>query len=233
MSAAKAKKTAKSAVNSRTAASPAQSLPDQLIARIKQGFYAPGQRLIEADLMTDFGIGRSKVRETLKTLVGEGYLSFEKNRGACVRRFTRQEAVDRARVREMLEGLAARQVAERGLDKAAREHLKQLQKALDKGAKDKDFAVYSRLNEEFHEFILTHSGNEYAAAQLKRLTVPLFRQQFTGLFRADGLFARNDDHHKITEAILAADPDAAEQAMREHVGNGIRDMLALRDDEFA
>src|SRR5690606_33923540 len=134
------------------------SLPDELITRIKQGVYAPGQRLIEADLMLDFGIGRSQVRETLKTLVGEGYLSFEKNRGACVRRLTRQEAVDRARVREMLEGLAARQVAERGLDKAARAELKQLQKALDKGAKDKDFSSYSRLNEEFHDFILAHSG---------------------------------------------------------------------------
>lgn len=209
------------------------SLPDQLIARIKEGFYAPGQRLIEADLMTDFGIGRSKVRETLKTLVGEGYLSFEKNRGACVRRFTRQEAIDRARVREMLEGLAARQVAERGLDKAARAELKQLQKALDKGAKDKDFSSYSRLNEEFHDFILAHSGNEYAADLLKRLSVPLFRTQFTGLFTTEGLFTRNEDHRRISDAILAEDPDAAELAMREHVGNGIRAMLTLRDDEFA
>jgi DNA-binding GntR family transcriptional regulator len=89
-----------------------QSLSDQLIARIKRGFYAPGQRLVESDLMTDFDMGRSKVREALKILIGEGYLGFEKNRGACVRRFTRQEAIDRARVREVLEGLAARQAAE-------------------------------------------------------------------------------------------------------------------------
>jgi DNA-binding GntR family transcriptional regulator len=211
-----------------------ESLSDQLIARIKRGVYAPGQRLIEADLMTDFGIGRSQVRETLKTLVGEGYLSFEKNRGACVRRFTRQEAVDRARVREALEGLAARQVAERKLDKASRAQLKQLQKDLDKGAKDRDFNTYSRLNEEFHEFILVHSGNLYAGDLLKRLSVPLFRQQFTGLFTTtEGLFNRNEDHRKITQAILDENPEAAEQAMREHVGNGIRAMLALPDDVFA
>lgn len=224
-------KAASAAQNSKVAAVP--SLPDQLIARIKEGFYAPGQRLIEAELMADFGIGRSKVRETLKTLVGEGYLSFEKNRGACVRRFTRQEAVDRARVREMLEGLAARQVAEQGLDKAARAQLKQLQKALDKGAKEKDFKTYSQLNEDFHEFILTHSRNEYAADLLKRLSVPLFRTQFTGLFTIDSLFARNEDHRRISDAILAEDPEAAERAMREHVGNGIQAMLTLRDDEFA
>jgi DNA-binding GntR family transcriptional regulator len=210
-----------------------QSLSDQLIARIKRGFYAPGQRLVEADLMADFVIGRSQVRETLKTLVGEGYLSFEKNRGACVRRFTRQEAVDRARVREMLEGLAARQVAERKLDKGSRQQLKQLQKDLDRGAKDKDFNSYSRLNEEFHEFILVHSGNVYAADLLRRLSVPLFRQQFTGLFTIEGLFTRNEDHRKITQAILDEDPDAAESAMREHVGNGIRAMQLLPDDVFA
>ncbi len=211
-----------------------QSLSDQLIERIKRGVYAPGQRLIEADLMTDFAIGRSQVRETLKTLVGEGYLSFEKNRGACVRRFTRQEAVDRARVREVLEGLAARQVAERRLDKVGRQQLKQLQKDLDKGAKDRDFGNYSRLNEEFHEFILVHSGNVYAADLLKRLSVPLFRRQFTGLFTTtEGLFTRNEDHRKITQAILDENPEAAEQAMREHVNNGICAMLALPDDVFA
>lgn len=211
-----------------------QSLSDQLIERIKRGVYAPGQRLIEADLMTDFAIGRSQVRETLKTLVGEGYLSFEKNRGACVRRFTRQEAVDRARVREVLEGLAARQVAERRLDKVSRQQLKQLQKELDKGAKDRDFNNYSRLNEEFHEFILVHSGNVYAADLLKRLSVPLFRRQFTGLFTTtEGLFTRNEDHRKITQAILDENSEAAEQAMREHVNNGIRAMLALPDDVFA
>lgn len=210
-----------------------QSLSEQLINRIKRGVYAPGQRLIEADLMSDFGIGRSKVRETLKTLVGEGYLSFEKNRGACVRRFTRQEALDRARVREMLEGLTAREAAERPLDKAARQQLKDLQKALDKASKDKDFNAYAKLNEEFHEFILVQSGNVYAADLLRRLSVPLFRQQFTGMFTIEGLFARNEDHRKITRALLAADPAAAEQAMREHVGNGIRAMLSMGDDAFA
>lgn len=209
------------------------TLADQLIARIKRGFYAPGQRLIESDLMTDFDVGRSHVRETLKTMVGEGYLSFEKNRGACVRRFTRQEAIDRARVREMLEGLTARQAAERPLDKAGREQLKELQKALDKGAKEKDFQAYSKLNEEFHEFILAHSGNAYAADTLKRLSVPLFRQQFHGLFTIEGLFARNEDHRKITRAILNEDPDAAELAMREHVNNGIQAMISMGDDVFA
>lgn len=223
---------------SETASKPAQSdsaetLYAQLINRIRRGVYAPGQRLIEAELMTDFSLGRSKVRETLKTLVGEGYLTVEKNRGACVRRFTRQEAIDRARVREMLEGLAARQAAERPLGKAGRQQLKDLQKALDKGAKDKDFNTYSRLNEEFHDFILAHSGNAYAVDTLRRLSVPLFRQQFPALFTIEGLFARNEDHREITRAILAENPDAAETAMRQHVNNGMTAMMQLDDDLFA
>lgn len=210
-----------------------QFLADQLITRIKRGYYAPGQRLIESDLMADFDVGRSNVRETLKTLVGQGYLSFEKNRGACVRRFTRQEAIDRARVREMLEGLAARQVAEKPLDKTQRQQLKSLQKALDKSARDKDFSTYSKLNEEFHDFILKHSGNAYVADIITRLSVPLFRQQFQGLFTIDGLFARNEDHRNITHAILTEDPEAAELAMRGHVNNGIQAMNQLDDDMFA
>lgn len=210
-----------------------QSLAEQLIARIRSGFYAPGQRLIEAELMEDFDIGRGKVRETLRTLAGEGYLSFEKNRGACVRRFTRQEAIDRARVREMLEGLAARQAAEKGLDPEQRQKLMNLQEAMDRAAAAKDAITYTRLNEEFHTFVLTHSGNTYAADLVTRLSVPLFRQQFDRLFTIEGILSRNEDHRRITNALLVGDPDAAEQAMRNHISKGIHVMNQSDDGLFS
>lgn len=212
---------------------PGQFLAEQLIARIRSGFYAPGQRLIESELMEDFDIGRGTVRETLRTLAGEGYLSFEKNRGACVRRFTRQEAIDRARVREMLEGLAARQAAEKGLDHEQRQKLIDLQDAMDRAAAAKDALTYTKLNEEFHTFVLTHSGNTYAADLVTRLSVPLFRQQFDRLFTIEGILARNEDHRQITNALLAGDPDAAEQAMRNHISKGIYVMNQSDDGMFS
>ena len=48
-----AKRAAKAAATSATSSTRStadQSLPDLLIARIKQGFYAPGQRLLDGSL---------------------------------------------------------------------------------------------------------------------------------------------------------------------------------------
>ena len=209
------------------------SLSRQLVDRIRRGYYGPDQRLIESEIMQDFSVGRSKVRETLKTLVGEGYLTFEKNRGACVRRFTRQEAVDRARVREMIEGLAARQVAEKKLSAEAKKELRELQKAMNKAAREMDFGEYSTLNEQFHLFILQQSGNDYAADMLRRLSVPMFRLQFQRLFNNESFLTRHEDHRRIAKALLDADPDMAEQAMRDHLNKGIQAMSRLDDDLFA
>ena len=62
---------------------------DGIKTRIHRGGFAPGQRLIEVDLAEEFSVGRGRIREIFKTLVGEGYLEFIKNRGVYVRRFTR------------------------------------------------------------------------------------------------------------------------------------------------
>ena len=209
------------------------SLSRDLVDRIRRGYYAPGQRLVESEIMQDFGAGRSKVRETLKTLVGEGYLTFEKNRGAYVRRFTRQEAIDRARLREMIEGLTARQAAEKKLSADVKKEFRQLLKAMDKAAKEMNFGYYSGLNEQFHDFILRQSGNDYAADLLKRLSVPVFRLQFQSLFTSEGFMSRHEDHKRIGKAVLEADPELAEKAMREHLSKGIQVMSRLDDDLFA
>src|SRR5690606_40520336 len=88
---------------------------DGIKSRIHRGGYAPGQRLIEVDLAEQFAVGRGRIREAFKTLVGEGYLEFVKNRGVYVRRFSRAEILEMGRVREVLEGLSARLAAEKEL----------------------------------------------------------------------------------------------------------------------
>lgn len=208
-------------------------LAQTLIERIKSGVYAPGQRLIEADLIKSFDIGRSRLRETFRVLAGQGYLTIEKNRGVCVRRFTRQEAIERAHVREMLEGLLARQSAESPLNSEAKNELKTLQGDLDKAAEALDIETYAGLNERFHSFIIEHAGNEYARTMLQHVSIPVFRFQFTRLQSFKAMFERNIDHQAITDAILREDGEAAEAAMRLHLRNGIAAMSRLSDEDFA
>src|SRR4030095_5278485 len=74
---------------------------------IMNGVYMPNQRLIEAEVTQALGVSRTTLRAALIRLHEEGLVEIEVNRGARVRAFSLDEAVEILRVREVLEGLAA------------------------------------------------------------------------------------------------------------------------------
>ncbi len=75
---------------------------------VRDGRLAPGQRVTEAQVTSQFKVSRGPVREALRRLEADGILAFEKNCGVSVRRLTRDDFVYMLEVREALEGLAAR-----------------------------------------------------------------------------------------------------------------------------
>src|SRR5947207_992484 len=74
---------------------------------IANGIYMPNQRLIEAEVTQALGVSRTTLRAALIRLHQEGLVEIEVNRGARVRAFGLDEAVEILMVREVLEGLAA------------------------------------------------------------------------------------------------------------------------------
>ena len=84
-----------------------------LRAAILQGEFAPGQRLVEADLCERFGASRFIVRAALQELSAQGLVEFQRNRGARVREISLGEAIEITEVRKLLEGLQAARAAER------------------------------------------------------------------------------------------------------------------------
>src|ERR1043166_1453160 len=74
---------------------------------IMNGVYMPNQRLIEAEVTQALGVSRTTLRAALIRLHEEGLVEIEVNRGARVRAFGLDEAVQILMVREVLEGLAA------------------------------------------------------------------------------------------------------------------------------
>src|ERR1700746_3183455 len=81
---------------------------------ILQGELVPGQRVREVELAKKLGVSRTPVRESLPILAREGVLTQLDTRGFVVRAFTPREIMDGIDVRGVLEGLAARMLAEQG-----------------------------------------------------------------------------------------------------------------------
>jgi DNA-binding GntR family transcriptional regulator len=209
-----------------------QEISDQLKTRIAQGAYAPGQRLLEKDLVEQYGESRGRIREVLRNLAGEGLLEFEEQKGVRIRRFTRQTAINIGRVREMIEGLAARQAAEKQPDDASSSHFERLAERMNAAVEQQDAAMFGQLNKDFHDLIVATANNDVLTTTLDRLRVPLFRLQFYEGMTVANLVERNRDHQEIARAILSARPDDAEEAMRQHVRGGNARLVELADRIF-
>ena len=74
---------------------------------ILSGTFAPGARLVEAQLTERYGVGRAAVRAAFVELDAEGLIDREANRGASVRQIELDEAIQITEARAALESLIA------------------------------------------------------------------------------------------------------------------------------
>ena len=201
---------------------PRQTAVDSVIEAItegvKEGRYAPGQRLVEADLTAELGISRGPLREALGRLAAEGMLELEPYRGAVVRRLSRDDVQDLFNIRRVLEGEAARLAALRIDEGTNRARLEQEMAVVDGFRGRTDTMAYMDANERFHELVVELSGSKLLARLIPQLQVHAFRLLFRRMIVEDSAMPNSiEEHTVVAAAILAGDAKAAERAMRVHV----------------
>src|SRR5512136_1470088 len=93
-------------------------LTEQVVLKLRElilgGELAAGQRVAEVAIAEQLGVSRTPVREALAVLSQEGLLGAAGKRGYLVQEFGNKDIADAIEVRGLLEGAAARQVAEKG-----------------------------------------------------------------------------------------------------------------------
>ena len=224
--------TSKPASRRTARASSADYVTEQIRAGIKSGRFLPGHRLIEAALAEDFSVSRGPVREALGRLAAEELLRIEHNRGAIVRRLSRSEVVDLFRVREVVEGLAARQAAERIADLRVQKQIRGLVEEISGLRRKSDLAAYRAHNERFHAALVELSNNKELSKLIRRLQIAIYYIQFRRQLDT-GLIAQSlDDHEAICSAITRGETDNAERAMRAHIRHSSSSIAMLPDSEF-
>ncbi|MBO9356293.1 FCD domain-containing protein [Bordetella petrii] len=190
----------------------------QIRDAIQNGQFAPGQRLIEADLMEAFSVTRGPLREALRRLGMEGTVELVPNRGAIVKAFSRSELIDLFRIRESVEGLAARLAAEEVAKKGVREAFVRDYEAIDARGAD-PATVFREENGAFHDLILRFADNAQLTLLMKRLQLPVIRFQVRATLDEVYRQESRTEHRAVFDAIVREDPDAAEACMRTHLRN--------------
>jgi DNA-binding GntR family transcriptional regulator len=197
--------------------------------RIRAGLFAPGQRLIEPDLVRETASPRARVREALQRLESEGLVVLEEFRGASVRSFSPAETRQIYRTRMALEGLAAHDCAILAAAPVKAE-ISALQEEMNACEHTGDHNRFARLNDAWHDAIIAGADNAYVATFVSRLRVPLYRLLFSTFYEPERIDDANAGHRKITAAIVTGDAARAERLMRSHIAEAMEVAVRLESD---
>jgi DNA-binding GntR family transcriptional regulator len=201
-------------------AAAARSLADQAYYRIRELIVSlalpPGSPISERELMERLGLGRTPVREALRTLARECLVEVYPRRGMFVSGVDVGDLAGLSEVRAALESHAARLAAERanGDDRAAIAALLAELNGVD-GKLDERTLI--DLDQRIHRHIYRCTHNPFLEATLDEYYVLTLRIWLLALDRVARLEDAVGEHRELLEAIRDGDPARAEEAMRRHV----------------
>ncbi len=187
------------------------------------GDYAPGQRLVEADLTQEHGVSRGTVRTALIQLEQAGLVERVANRGARVRMIDVEEAVRLMEVRMVVEGLCAAKAAQ-NVTPADVDELRAIAAAMSEAVRAGETSVYSDLNARLHGAVRRIADQHVATEVLLGLQARNVRHQFRLAQRPGRPQISLPEHLALIDEICAKDPAAAERAARRHVASVIEAM---------
>jgi GntR family transcriptional regulator of vanillate catabolism len=200
-----------------------QAVTDRLRGELLEGRFSPDEKLHEESLSATLSVSRTPLRAALNTLAAEGLLEYVPNRGYSVRGVDLDHLTSLFDVRSVLEGLAAKLAAERGMTQpmldAFRASLIQGDRVIAKGRLLKpDRVIFSEVNACIHAAVHDAAGNRMLHDMIRLChSVPVSSDRNILWDDYDWLRRSHDDHHRLFDAISHRDGSRAEQLMREHI----------------
>jgi DNA-binding GntR family transcriptional regulator len=185
-------------------------------------------RLDERQLAQDFGVSRTPVREAMAQLEREGFVRSVPRRGVYVVRKTKEEVIELITAWAALESMAARLITENAKDEDIAS-LRKMFSTFEGGQVRAHLDEYSDVNIEFHQTIISMSGNQVLIQLAENLFTHMRmirRKTIVEKNRADKSIR---DHMNIIEALEARDTARAETLVRDHA-LGLADHVARYAD---
>ena len=194
-----------------------QKLKDAIVA----GKLAPGERLSEAKLSASLKVEAFAVREALRKLEAQGYVTFQPDNEPMVSKPTREEIEDHYAIAGVLEGLAARLAVERALPEEV-QYLTQLHHSLKEAGQKRDLMRYFEANNNFHRAIADIARNERLYGLIDELRQDIQKTRVLALRLPERLDYSMREHDQILDAILKKNSELAESAMVRHLTNHMK-----------
>lgn len=210
----------------------AQNLVATLLERINSGDLSPGDKLSkELDIMQEYGVSRTVVREALQRLQASGVVETRHGVGTFVLKAAEASSLDFSvnPVNDALDILELRlglevEVAGLAAQRRTLEQLIEIRKALDclKSIDRNGHVLEASLADfSFHLLIAKAAGNHYFVDIMEHFDNSLVPRKRIDVSRV------NNEHEEIYEALERGDSSAARAAMRLHLTNSRERFLKL------
>jgi DNA-binding GntR family transcriptional regulator len=201
----------------REASSLVWSMVDAIIDGVMTGRYAPGQRLIAADLADEYNVSRAPVREALHVLAGEGVVELIPNRGAKIRQLSVQQLVDFLEFTESICSVGVRKATQLTYKTEVRARLDAAFRAIEEAWDRRHAADFVNALYQYHITLNEEAGNFFSDFFYRRPYMRFYTMLLST--RAPG---RHWEHYilnyrLIHDTIMSGDPYAAVATFVAHI----------------
>lgn len=181
---------------------------------IANAVFHSGDRLVSTKLAEKYQTSINPIREALKQLQGEGFVTVEPNSGARVARFEYNTLRDVFEILQLLEPYLMSWFVEEHSDEDRHEMeslLSEMETATDK--------EYRALDTQFHWLTVKNHYNRKAVDLWRRNRLILLAMQSNVRLNASRIRQSIEEHKRIISALENRDVTAVLEIMNEHIGN--------------
>lgn len=178
---------------------------------IIKGDFQPGERLIQDELAKSLGVSRMPIREAIKQLEAEGYVTLEPHKGAVVRSFSIKELEELYFLRSKFEPLAVKE----SLKFINPNIIQQLENLVEQMDETKEVSKFIELNIDFHNLLIKDCPWGKLNSFIKNLWTG-FPQQ-TPHMLPDQIEISKQEHKEMVEAIKNEDHQLVCDIMEKHI----------------
>ncbi|MCD1126134.1 GntR family transcriptional regulator [Jinshanibacter sp. LJY008] len=186
----------------------------------------PGTLLSEKEISTRFNVSRQPVREAFIKLSETGLVQILPQRGTFVMKISAKRVSDGRFIREAVEIAIIRRAALA----VTPEHLMQLKHNLHRqelAASNKRIKEFLELDDEFHRTFTQIVDCPMAWETVETIKATMDRVRFMSLADVSPPESLIEQHYKIYDGLEKRDPDAAETAMKQHLGEMISTVTTI------
>ncbi len=211
-----------------------QPLPDKIANFVREaiivGKLKPGEKISEAKLADELHISRTPIREAIRMLESEGFVSIIPRRGTIVSEFSLEDLYEYFQIKACLEAFAAASVvaalSERDLSK-----LRRLNEEEMVAVKEGDFPHYLRIHEDFHQTFLTRTGNRKLMLVIQQLGFHIRRLEKIFNDHPEIFIACSETHGDLILAFESRDPKRVREIVEHNILH-IAEKIRQYEDTF-